>query len=392
MQHALPQPPRDAEDDRLQTIVTQVTDGILVVNQEGRVCYANPAATRILHRVQADLLGQSFGFPITADAPVEIEVLRPHNEYRIVEMRAVPTHWDAAPAYVVALHDITDYRRAEAALRAAEAFNWAILNALSNHIAVVDAQGTIIAVNEAWRTFAQANGDPDLGRTGVGANYFDVCAGAETQAVLAGMQAVLQGAQPVFVTEYPCHKPDSEHWYEMRVVPLGSPAQAGLVVSHTEITAQKRAAQIAAEAAALRERLHEQERELSAVRRLSHPGPAHAETLPLRQREPATFYRAVDGYCALLDAALQRRAFGETAAPAPLSAQALAEHLRASTAIPRDVIAIHLEALRKQTHNAPAMRTQAYLEEGRILALELMGHLAGAYRALALHSGKRGDM
>lgn len=50
-------------------------------------------------------------------------------------------------------------RRAQDHLRLSEAAKQsAILNALPAHIALLDAQGKILTVNEAWRRFATANG------------------------------------------------------------------------------------------------------------------------------------------------------------------------------------------------------------------------------------------
>lgn len=48
------------------------------------------------------------------------------------------------------------------------------LDAVPSHLAILDADGTIIAVNAAWREFADKNGfiAPDYG---VGTNYLDIC-------------------------------------------------------------------------------------------------------------------------------------------------------------------------------------------------------------------------
>jgi hypothetical protein len=48
--------------------------------------------------------------------------------------------------------------------------------------------------------------------------------------------------------------------------------------------------------------------------------------------------------------------------------------------LPRDVVEIHLAAMRARAEEAPPQKTQAYVEEGRVLVLELMGHLANFYR------------
>ncbi len=47
------------------------------------------------------------------------------------------------------------------------------LDALSGHVAVLDRSGTILNVNQAWRSFADANG-LHLTNYGLGANYFEV--------------------------------------------------------------------------------------------------------------------------------------------------------------------------------------------------------------------------
>ena len=48
-----------------------------------------------------------------------------------------------------------------------------IINVLPANIAVLDAQGTILAVNESWERFGAANGFTGEGY-GVGLNYLDI--------------------------------------------------------------------------------------------------------------------------------------------------------------------------------------------------------------------------
>src|SRR5829696_5160929 len=85
----------------------------------------------------------------------------------------------------------------------------AVLSSLPAHIAVLDRDGRIIAVNEAWTSFAAANGASDSGA--VGSNYIDVCRGAvgsiEAAKALIGLEEVLAGGRPLFTLEYPCHSP-----------------------------------------------------------------------------------------------------------------------------------------------------------------------------------------
>src|SRR5262249_4967113 len=140
--------------------------------------------------------------------------------------------------------DITIRKLTEEALRKSEALNQSVLGSLAAHIAVLDLDGNIIAINEAWKRFADENGC-DSDATGVGMNYLEVCRQAqdrhddEAGKALNGIQQVLEGTLRDFVLEYPCHSPDQKRWFLMSVTPLVG-ERAGAVVTHTNITERKR--------------------------------------------------------------------------------------------------------------------------------------------------------
>jgi len=60
--------------------------------------------------------------------------------------------------------------------------------------------------------------------------------------------------------------------------------------------------------------------------------------------------------------------------------QVLAEQIGFLQAGPRDVIDIYTEALRGKTDKTTSTKTEAFVEEGRFLVLELMGYLVSFYR------------
>lgn len=117
-----------------------------------------------------------------------------------------------------------------------------IIDALPEHVAVVDQSGMIVLINAAWRRFAKANGDSDLSRSGVGINYMDVCQagnhedGSIAAAASKGLRSVLEGSIPSFSMEYPCHSPTEQRWFVMNVAPV-SGEEFGAVVSHVNISA-----------------------------------------------------------------------------------------------------------------------------------------------------------
>jgi len=146
--------------------------------------------------------------------------------------------------------DITEKKQALTALKTSEAFSLAVLNSVAASVAVVDRQGVILAVNAPWQDFALENalepGKP-APHTEVGSNYFSVCGVAggtsdrASSATSSGIQAVLDGSQPDFCLEYPCHSPKQERWFMMNVQPFGPDAGFGVVITHTDITRVKKA-------------------------------------------------------------------------------------------------------------------------------------------------------
>jgi len=128
-------------------------------------------------------------------------------------------------------------------LRDSDAFNASILNSLTSHIAVLDANGTIIAVNNAWRQFAEESGLSAPGRDMLGRSYLDACenaCGEGASPTQAGIMAVLRGELEIFHLEYPCCLSSKPRWFHMTVLPLQG-TRRGVVVSHKNITERKKA-------------------------------------------------------------------------------------------------------------------------------------------------------
>lgn len=118
-----------------------------------------------------------------------------------------------------------------------------IVDALHSHLAVLDRDGNITHVNEAWVRFSEERGALPSS-TGVGVNYFAVCrargATPEVEEMLAGIRDVINEAIPQFRAEYTCNTPKEAYWYELMVKPLPKPHR-GAVVYHTDITELKKA-------------------------------------------------------------------------------------------------------------------------------------------------------
>ena len=143
-------------------------------------------------------------------------------------------------------YEVAERKRAEAALRVSYQFLQSTLDALPAHIAILDASGTIVAVNMAWRHFADDNefGAPAYG---VGMNYLAVCDNVsddvtgEARTVAQGIREVIGQQRSIFASEYACPSPAEPRWFLMRVVRFDSSEGVRVVIVHENITALKQA-------------------------------------------------------------------------------------------------------------------------------------------------------
>ncbi|MBF0182404.1 MAG: response regulator [Magnetococcales bacterium] len=102
-----------------RSLVDKNVDGLLVIDQQGRVCFANPAVTTLFGGRQVEP-GDEFGFPVVAGVATELDIAPlPGQSRRVAEMRVTQTFWEGRPAYLASLRDITERKAAEQELHRA---------------------------------------------------------------------------------------------------------------------------------------------------------------------------------------------------------------------------------------------------------------------------------
>jgi PAS domain S-box-containing protein len=120
--------------------------------------------------------------------------------------------------------------------------DFSFINVLSATIAIINAEGEIVAVNEAWRKFAIENDFPNHSNAGVGTNYLDTCQkslmnlnDAEAGRAIKGIQEVINGVRNTFTMVYPCHSPTVSRWFRMEVG-MAEPDGPFFLIAHQDIT------------------------------------------------------------------------------------------------------------------------------------------------------------
>ncbi len=133
----------------------------------------------------------------------------------------------------------------EKKLKESEEFNKGVLSSLTSHIAVLNKNGDILSVNDAWTNFYTKNGETILSRAGIGTNYFEACEKASitddtiTKKALNGIKSVLNNKTNSFQIEYPFLSKENEYWF-MLSVSIYESSDTKVVVRHIDITERRK--------------------------------------------------------------------------------------------------------------------------------------------------------
>lgn len=113
---------------------------------------------------------------------------------------------------------------------------WTALDILPDYLTVIDADGMIRYVNQAWQTFPAAP-------LKVGVNYLTaglaMLAPDDSHALRAGVRAVLAGNQAQVELEQKWHTGDQLRWFTTTILPCSVDNTRGALLQQRDITAQR---------------------------------------------------------------------------------------------------------------------------------------------------------
>jgi PAS domain S-box-containing protein len=191
-----PRPTDILSPGRMQAMLNHSWDIFSLLDAEGQLLYNSPAAQRLhgfepsemagrntfdfIHPEDTPLVAATFQECLTQPGqPVRVRYRYAHKDGSWIWMEAVAVnHLDnpSIHAIVVNSRDITDWMVGQQALKDSERFSDQVLDALRANLAVLDDQGRILKVNQGWRSFASAEGQPETAWEGM--SYLVVCARA----------------------------------------------------------------------------------------------------------------------------------------------------------------------------------------------------------------------
>ena len=159
---------------------------------------------------------------VYAKVALKGETLSFEQYSELLERWFVVTAYSDEPEYfAVIFKDITDSKEKEIkeeAARKSQQLAQSILDSMNSNICVLDDQGYIIAVNQAWFNFAVSNGG-NIVNVRPGINYLELCDKAQgeeremAKSFAAGIRELIRGERDYFYMGYPCDAPAKKLWF-----------------------------------------------------------------------------------------------------------------------------------------------------------------------------------
>jgi PAS domain S-box-containing protein len=246
-------------NERLTAVLSSISECYCTVDCQWLITHVNPHAAELFGEDAARLVGRPLWHVVPQLVGRDAEALlrQALEEHRPVHLESAssyaPIRWLEINGYPwtdglsIFLRDITRRKTAEAALRGTQQLLQSTMDALSARIAILDEHGVIIAVNTAWRRFADRIGVPaTTDGNGIGCNYLTivgarVAESPQAEQVTAGLCEVISGERADFRLAYSCRGAGEQIWFDLRAIPFSADGARRIVIAQEDITDMKRA-------------------------------------------------------------------------------------------------------------------------------------------------------
>lgn len=161
-------------EERQRNIVTTMTDGLIVMNQLGKIYFVNPAVEAFFGLKADELIGSQCNFSLKDDSK-ELVIEQSNGKVIIIEIKIETTFWNEETVYLISFHNITERKKIEKqlyeSLKELSSFKYALDKAAI--IAITNPRGVITNVNNKFCEIFEYNREELIGQTHriVNSNY-----------------------------------------------------------------------------------------------------------------------------------------------------------------------------------------------------------------------------
>lgn len=204
----------ERREQSFRKLLDDTRDALLVIDSEGALRYANPAAERLFNASQARLLQQRFDLPHISEDLFEWNLQTPAGHELELEIQLSETDWEGEQVRLLSLRDISERRESEKQLRLLKRS----LEASYNGVVIVDAREfdhPIIYVNPAFERITGYSSHEAIGR-----NCRMLQSGERDQAALDVLRHSLNHSSEAHVVLRNYRKDGSPFWNDLYISPV----------------------------------------------------------------------------------------------------------------------------------------------------------------------------
>ncbi len=137
-------------ETKFRTMIEHNSDGILILNQQNIILFANKTVEHMYQVPQNTLVGKHFRIPSLTAQKTEIEILQKQEPPLIAELRVAEAEWEHQAVFIVSLRDVTERKSTQEALQKEYKRTQLILENSMDGFFVNTLQGQLIEVNRAF--------------------------------------------------------------------------------------------------------------------------------------------------------------------------------------------------------------------------------------------------
>ena len=392
---------REENKEVFQRLMEVVRDGVVFLDFDGNITFANICFARMIGESYQDLLGARFESFVAegdqdhvieaftrlstgqVDVSIPVQLKTKFDNLLSIIISASPIYYKTEYRGILAV--ISDITEISAVRERVELLANLVENAQYDIIFVVTTMGQIMQCNSlANRSFGYSQSEmlsrdmQSLLASHTDPQWSAIMESTREAASWRGELVAVSKDKNEFPVEITVSRPTD----------ADKVSNTNVICIMRDLTERKKAEKLAAEAQ--EQRIQDLEREIKKLDYLTteKSTPVTSRMFgsgPLRETAPQVAAEIGSEYGVILDQALIQRGY-KTENLTAEQVRTMATRLGGLRASPRDVVEIHAQALREKIKSAPPQKARAYIEEGRLLVLELMGHLAAFYRVRALPS------
>jgi len=220
----------------LHKILEKNADAIVVVSEDSRILFTNPAVESLLGRKQKELLNQPFDFPLDGGKTSEIEIKHQDNIIITAEMSVVEINWEGTPAYLASLRNITERKQMEEAIRNSEKNLRMYLEGAPDGVYISSLKGTFIYGNKKAEEITGYKREELIGKNFLKLNLLPSKYYLKVMRLLAANMA----NKPTGPDEFKLRKKNGDHiWVEINTTPIWQEGEVRVIGFVRNITKRK---------------------------------------------------------------------------------------------------------------------------------------------------------